>query len=63
MSFMGFFPSTRERRLAHDEAADAIDKHGNEAAIILLQKARQTRSTERRAIYRQARKFVMRRDS
>jgi len=51
-------PNDRERRLARDEAAHAIDKHGDLAAIILLSKAQQTRSAERRAIYKLARKIV-----
>lgn len=63
MSFMGFFPSDRERRLAGDEAADALDKHGDEAATVLLDKARQTHSTERRTVYKLARKIVLERRS
>ena len=59
MSFMGMFPSARERRLAHDEAAEAIDRHGDKAAGYLWMKARQTRSAERRAIYKLARKIVL----
>ncbi|MBA2935021.1 hypothetical protein HZF05_13035 [Sphingomonas sp. CGMCC 1.13654] len=58
MSFMGFFPSDRERRLARDEAVEAIDKHGDQAETILLMKAQQSRSPERRTIYRLARQIV-----
>ena len=40
MSFMGLFPSDRERRLARDEADAALDNHGDQAEMILLMKAR-----------------------
>ena len=58
MSFMGLFPSSRERSLAHEEALDALERHGEKAEEILLLKARQSRSTERRMIYRLARAKV-----
>jgi hypothetical protein len=54
MSFMGLFPSDRERRVADEEAAYALDKHGDQAAMVLLMKAQQTRSPERRRIYKMA---------
>jgi len=57
MAFLGI-PNERERRLARDEAEEAIAKHGDQAAAILLMKAQQTRSAERRAIYKLARKLV-----
>jgi hypothetical protein len=53
-SFIGLFPSNRERRLADEEAAYALDKHGDQAAMILLMKAQQTRSPERRLVYKLA---------
>jgi hypothetical protein len=58
MSFMGLFPSDRERRLARDEADAALDNHGDQAEMILLMKARQTRSPERQMIYRLAKNIV-----
>jgi hypothetical protein len=61
MSFMGLFPSEQERRLARDEAAAAIDLHGDRAETILLMKAQQTRSPTRRTIYRLARQIVRQR--
>jgi hypothetical protein len=54
MSFMGLFPSDRERRVADEEAAYALDKHGDQAATVLLMKAKQTRSPERRLVYKLA---------
>jgi len=48
------FPTARERKLASEEAAYALEKHGEKAALALLQKAPQTRSRERRTIYRLA---------
>lgn len=54
MSFLGLFPNARERRLAHEEALDALERHGDKAGEVLLDKARQTRSSERRMIYRLA---------
>jgi len=59
MSFMGIFPSARERRLARDEAASAIERHGDKAAGYLWMKAQQTRSPERRTVYKLARKIVL----
>lgn len=58
MSFMGLFPSERERRLAAEEAAYALDRHGDEAAAVLLMKAQQTRSAERRTVYKLAHRIV-----
>lgn len=58
MSFLGFFPSDRERRLARDEAADAAEKHGDQAETVLLMKAQQTRSPTRRTVYRLASQIV-----
>lgn len=49
-----------ERRLARDEAAEAIDKHGDQAETVLLMKAQQTRSPQRKTIYRLARQVVRR---
>ena len=60
MSFMGVFPSVREQAIAREEAAYAVEKYGDQAAAVLLMKAHQTRSTERRCIYRLARKMVLR---
>jgi hypothetical protein len=60
MSFMGFFPSAREQALARDEAAHALEKYGAQAATVLLMKAQQTRSPERRCVYRLARRIVLR---
>ena len=54
MSFMGLFPNNRERKLASEEAAYALEKHGDGAALALLEKAQQTRSRQRRTIYRLA---------
>jgi hypothetical protein len=54
MSFMGLFPSDRERQVASEEAAYALDKHGDQAAMALLMKAQQTRSIARRRIYKMA---------
>lgn len=54
MSFMGLLPNERERRAASEEAAYALDKHGDKAALILLQKAQQTHSLERRRVYKMA---------
>ncbi len=59
MSFMGIFPSVRERRLASEEGAYAIDKYGDRADEILLLKAQQTRSNERRMVYKLARQIVL----
>lgn len=61
MSFLGI-PNKRERRIARAEAAEAIDRHGDQAAAILLMKAQQSRSTGRRAVYKLARKIVLGRD-
>ena len=58
MSFLGMFANERERRLAQEEATYAIGDHGDNAATVLLMKAQQTRSVERRTIYRLARKIV-----
>jgi chromosome condensin MukBEF ATPase and DNA-binding subunit MukB len=58
MSFLGLFPNERERRLANEEAAHAIHAHGDQADMILLMKAQQTRSPERRMVYKLARKIV-----
>jgi len=58
MSFMGLFPNERERRLAQDEAASAIERYGDRAAIVLLMKAQQSRSAERRVVYKLAREIV-----
>ena len=58
MSFLGMFANERERRLAREEAAHAIKQYGDKAATVLLVKAQQTRSVERRTIYRLARKIV-----
>jgi len=58
MAFLGIV-NERDRRLARDEAADAIERHGNQAAMILLMKAQQSRSVQRRTIYKLARKIVM----
>jgi len=57
MSFLGI-PNERERRLAREEAADAMNKHGDQAPAILLMKVQQSRSADRRAIYKLARKIV-----
>jgi len=62
MPFLGI-PNERERRLARDEAAEAIDKHGDQAAAILLMKAQQSRSAHRRAVYKAARKIVAEADA
>lgn len=43
MSFMGFFPNEQERRLAREEAAYAVEKHGDRAAEVLADKAAQSR--------------------
>jgi hypothetical protein len=59
---MGLFPTDREKRLARDEAAYAIEKHGVEASNILVMKAQQTRSSERRRIYKLALAEVRKRD-
>jgi hypothetical protein len=59
---MGLFPTDREKRLARDEAAYAIEKHGDEAGDILIMKAQQTRSFERRRIYKLALAEVRKRD-
>jgi len=56
---MGMFPSERERRLAREEAAHAVDQHGDRAADVLLMKAQQSRSAERRVAYKLARKIVL----
>jgi len=58
MSFLGI-PNERERRATHDEAAETISRHGEQAAAILLMKAQQTRSPQRRAVYRFARRIVL----
>ncbi len=60
MAFMGLFPSDRERRLARDEAAGTIERHGDKAAAYLSMKAQQSCSAERRRIYKLARKIVLR---
>lgn len=62
MSFMGLFPKDREKRLARDEAAYAIEKHGDEAGDVLIMKVRQTRSSERRRIYKLALAEIRNRD-
>jgi hypothetical protein len=54
MSFMGLFPTKREKRLARDEASYAVEKHGAEAGDILTKKVQQTHSSERRRIYKLA---------
>ena len=38
--------------------ADAMNKHGDQAPAILLMKVQQSRSADRRAIYKLARKIV-----
>jgi len=58
MSFLGI-PNERERRAAQDEAAETIGRHGEQAAAILLMKAQQTRSPQRRAVYKFARRIVL----
>ena len=58
MSFLGMFPTVRERKLASEEAAYALEKYGHKAALTLLQKAQQTRSRERRTIYKLAAQAV-----
>ncbi len=59
MSIIGASPSNRERSLAREEAAAAIESYGDCAATILLMKAQQTRSAERRAIYMLARQIAL----
>ena len=44
----------RQRRLAREEAGYARDRHGDRAAEKLRDKARQSRSFDRRIIYRLA---------
>jgi hypothetical protein len=58
MSLLGMFPSERERRLAREEAAHAMEHYGDKAVMVLLVKAQQTRSAERRMVYKLARKIV-----
>lgn len=58
MSLLGMFPRERERRLAQEEATYAMRDHGDDAAAVLLMKAQQTRSAERRMVYKLARKIV-----
>ena len=58
MTFLGI-PNERERRRAHKEATDALEKHGEQAAAMLMTKARQARSPQRRAVYRFARKISL----
>lgn len=57
MSFMGFFPNEQERRLAREEAAYALEKHGDRAAEALADKAAQSR--KHRTIYKLARAIVL----
>lgn len=59
MSLMGLFPSERERQLAREEAWHAVKEHGDKAESVLLAKDQQTGSTERRMIYKIARKIVL----
>jgi hypothetical protein len=60
MSFMSFFANNRERRVAMDEAAAALEKHGAGAEEVLRAKASQAHSGERRRIYRLAASHVRR---
>lgn len=60
MSFMGFFPDAQERRQAQDEAAHALEKHGDRAAEVLADKAAQSKS--HRVVYKLARKLVLGKD-
>ena len=57
MSFMGFFPNEQERRLAREEAAYALERHGDRAAEVLADKAAQSR--KHRTIYKLARAIVL----
>ena len=58
MSFFGLFPSEHQRRVAQEEAVYALNRYGDEAEAILARKARESRSRNRRMIYRLARKHV-----
>jgi HEAT repeat protein len=54
MSFIGWFATDQEKRLAREEAAYAAKRHGAEAKDVLLMKAQKTPSSERRRIYKLA---------
>jgi len=58
MAFLGI-ANERERRLAQEEAASAIERYGDRAATVLSMKAQQTQSAQRRVVYKLARKIVM----
>lgn len=54
MSFLGFFPTLRGRRMAHEEPLLALEQHGDRATHALRARVRQTPSPDRRVIYRLA---------
>ncbi len=58
MFFFRWMVNDRDRRLARDEAVAAIERHGEKAESALLLKSRQTPSSERRKIYKLARRYI-----